>query len=272
MILEGRTVEQQRALVVGASSGIGRAIGARLAALGVRVAFHGRRVDRLTEAVAQIPDAVVVSGDISDADTCRTVVRHAVEGLGSFDLLVCAASLSSLSLVRETAPEEWARIYGTNVIGQALIAREAIPHMSPGSICAFISSESVGAPYHGLVPYASSKAALEELVRGLRLEHPELRFACIRVGQTLPTDFARDFSPEVAAELMPQWIAIGRIPARSMDTQELGAAIADTLAVALTTPSVEFQDLILRAPGGVLTSGAETMMEQLEDMQAGNQI
>ena len=52
-------------------------------------------------------------------------------------------------------------------------------------------------PYHGLIPYGSSKAALEEVVRGLRLEHPELRFGCIRVGQTMPTDFAATSRPNL---------------------------------------------------------------------------
>ena len=122
-------------------------------------------------------------------------------------------------------------------------------------------------PYHGLIPYGSSKAALEEVIRGLRLEHPELRFGCIRVGQTMPTDFARDFSPEVAGELMPKWMAVGRMPAQAMDVEEVGRAIADTLAVAVTTPTVEFQDMILRAPGGPFMGDVSGFVSEMEATQ-----
>lgn len=263
----GTDVRGARVLVVGASSGIGREIGLRFSQLGARVGFHGRRVEKLEEAVAHAADAFAVVGDISNSSMCASIVRDAVEQLGALDLVVCSASLSALNLLQDTSADEWSRVYAANVIGPAELARLAIPSMPPGSIFAFISSESVGAPYHGLVPYGSSKAALEELVRGLRLEHPDRRFANIRVGQTLPTDFARDFSPELAAELMPKWIGLGRIPAQGMDTQELGRAIADTLAIALTTPSVEFQDMILRAPGGQLTDPS-IMDRQLADTQA----
>ena len=47
---------------------------------------------------------------------------------------------------------------------------------------------------------------------------------------------------------MPKWMAVGRMPAQAMDVEEVGRAIADTLAVAVTTPTVEFQDMILRLP------------------------
>jgi NAD(P)-dependent dehydrogenase (short-subunit alcohol dehydrogenase family) len=167
-------------------------------------------------------------------------------------------------LVQDTSADEWAKVFATNVIAPALVTRAAIPHLTPGGISAFISSESVGQPYHGLIPYGSSKAAMEEVVRGLRLEHPDLRFCCIRVGFTGPTDFGRDFEPSLAAELLPRWISIGRLPAQAMDVVELGVAIADTLTLNLAAPSIEVQDVVIRAPGGVFTGSVESMLDQVE--------
>jgi len=258
-LLEGRT-----ALVIGASAGIGRQIGLRLAAGGVEVAFHGRRRDRLDEAVAEAGGGVTVVAELESAEACASAVAEAVAHLGHIDLLVYAASASRLSLVQDTSAAEWTKVFTTNVIAPALVARAAIPHLTPGGISAFISSESVGMPYHGLIPYGSSKAALEEVVRGLRLEHPELRFSCIRVGQTGPTDFARDFDPALAGELLPKWIAIGRMPANAMDVTELGCAIADTITVNLAAPSIEMQDLVIRAPGGPFMGPASSILEDLD--------
>jgi NAD(P)-dependent dehydrogenase (short-subunit alcohol dehydrogenase family) len=179
-------------------------------------------------------------------------------------MIVFAASSSRLSMLRDTGPDAWAEIFATNVIAPALVVRAALAHLSPGAICAFISSESVGMPYHGLVPYGASKAALEEVVRGQRLEHPDLRFSCIRVGQTMPTDFGRDFDPALAGDLFPKWIAHGRLPAQSMEVVELGTTIAEILMSAMVSPSVELQDVILRAPGGVFTGGIDSMLESID--------
>lgn len=257
----------RRALVVGASSGIGREVGLRFAALGADVAFHGRRLDRLEEAVAQAGSGHAVVGDVSDPHQCETIVAEAVAHLGGLDLLVFCASQSRLSLIQDTDAAEWASVFASNVIAPALVARAALPVLTPEAVCAFISSESVGMPYHGLIPYSASKAALEEVVRGLRIEHPGLRFGCIRVGQTQPTDFARDFSPELAGELLPKWIALGRMSANFMDVEEIGRAIADTLATAVTTPTVDFQDMVLRAVGGAFTGDVGSMAQDIETLR-----
>lgn len=255
----------RRALVVGASSGIGREVGLRLAARGADVAFHGRRRERLEEAVARAGGGCcAVVADVGDAAGCEALVRDAVAHLGGLDLVVVAASSSRLGLVRDLDAAEWASVFATNVIAPALVVRAALAHLAEGAIAAFVSSESVGAPYHGLIPYGASKAALEEVVRGLRIEHPEFRFACIRVGQTMPTEFGRDFSPELAGELLPKWIALGRMPAQAMDVEEVGRAIADSLATALGAPTVELQDMVLRATGGMFTGDVGSLLEQVD--------
>jgi NAD(P)-dependent dehydrogenase (short-subunit alcohol dehydrogenase family) len=189
------------------------------------------------------------------------LVERAVELLGGIDLLVIAASLSGLQLLRDTTSDDWERVLRTNVIGPSLLVREALPHLPEAAVVALLSSESVGQPYPGIVPYTVSKAALEELVRGWRAEHPALRFSCVTVGATGDTDFSRDFDMELGAKLFPTWVALGKLPARFMTSRDLGAAIADSLAVAVNTPGIDVQQLTFRPPGGPHTGDTDFMLD-----------
>ena len=262
----GEVLKGRRALVVGASAGIGREVGLHLAGLGAVVVFHGRRVDRLDEAVAAAGSGYAIVADVGDADSCEAMVEEAAAKLGGLDLVVYAASASRLGLARDLTAADWAELYAINVFGPALVVKRALPHLSAGAVIAFLSSESVGMPFHGLLPYGTSKAALEEFVRGIRIEQPHHRFCCIRVGKTEPTDFGRDFDPEMAMDLFPQWLALGRLAAQSMQTTEVGTVIAEALALALNNPSVDMQDLVLRPPGPMMTP--EMMTAMLESVDA----
>jgi NAD(P)-dependent dehydrogenase (short-subunit alcohol dehydrogenase family) len=156
-------------------------------------------------------------------------------------------------MLSDTDQAVWERLLRTNVIGPAQVVRHLLGHLAPDAIVAMLSSESVGHPYPGLVPYAASKAAMEEMIRGWRAEHPELRFAKVTVGATDGTDFARDFDPTLAGALFTDWVSSGVIPARIMQAEEVGASIAHTLARAVTVPGIDVQDLVLRSPGGPMT-------------------
>jgi NAD(P)-dependent dehydrogenase (short-subunit alcohol dehydrogenase family) len=252
-----------RALVVGASAGIGRAVALRLADLGYAVAAVGRRKERLDE-VTQVTKGPSIAVDVCEDGACERLVTETVEALGGIDLIVHAASASQLALLADTDAARWLRVLQNNLVAPSLVIRAALPHLSPQAVSAVISSEVVGNPYAGLTPYAVSKAALEEAVRGWRQEHPELRFACIRVGATSGTEFGRDFAPELAESLLPQWIEQGRIPSQFMDVNELGRAIADTMDVAVRSPGLDIQDVVIRAAGAMRGGGTEDLLAELE--------
>jgi NAD(P)-dependent dehydrogenase (short-subunit alcohol dehydrogenase family) len=255
----------RRALVVGASAGIGRAAALRCAARGADVVFSGRRQERLDEAVATAGHGHAVAADVSDPAQCNALVDTAVEKLGGIDLLVFTAGVSRIVRLRDADAEVWQHVLRTNLVGPALVISAAIPHLAPDAVVAVLSSESVGMPFPGLVPYTASKAALEELIRGLRVEHPDVRFCRVTVGSTEGTEFARDFDPEVAGELFPEWLALGLLPAQLMKVDELGGAVADALAVALAAPGVDCHDITLRAPGRVSSSGeVEPMLDNID--------
>jgi NAD(P)-dependent dehydrogenase (short-subunit alcohol dehydrogenase family) len=189
-----------RLLVVGASSGIGRAL-ARLAGReGIDVVAAARRADRLDE----LPVETVVC-DVRRADDCATVVAAAASRLGGLDAVVYAAGVSPLVAVADADADVWHDVLHTNVVGAALVVRAALPHLIASSGRAvFLSSDSVPRPYPGLVAYAASKAALNTLVAGWRVECPEVSFTRVAVGPTV-TGFADGWSPERAAGYFARW-------------------------------------------------------------------
>jgi NAD(P)-dependent dehydrogenase (short-subunit alcohol dehydrogenase family) len=262
-------LQDRHILVVGASSGIGRATAAWLGERGARVAAVGRRGKLLEELVAEISGGVAIEADLRDPDQCQALVDKAVAALGKFDALVFAASASTLAMTADAGADVWRSVMETNVIAPALVTRSLLPHLTPAAFLGYLSSEVVGQPYHGLAHYASSKSALEELVRALRVEHPSYRFCCIRVGATMDTEFARDFSPELAAELSRHWIARAKIPENLMISADLGRAIGGAVAIALATPGVDLQDLTLRPPGGPFSGELPNVAEQIAELKGG---
>jgi len=264
----GDELAGRRVLVVGASAGIGREAALRFADRGADVVFSGRRQDKLDEAVTLAGRGHAIAADVTDPDQCHALVSRAAELLDGIDLVVFCAAVSRILRLREATAEDWDAILRTNVVGPALVLQSALPHLRPGAVVALLSSESVGAPFPGLVPYGTSKAALEELIRGFRVEHPEVRFCRVTIGSTEGTEFARDFDLEVAAELFPRWVALGRLPDRLMLADEVGRVLADSLAVALATPGVDCQDLVLRAPGAEATGDADDFVAMVEGLSA----
>jgi NAD(P)-dependent dehydrogenase (short-subunit alcohol dehydrogenase family) len=258
----------RRVMVVGASSGIGRATAICLAAWGAVVVAVGRRRPLLEELVEEMGGGFAVDADLRDPDQCHSLVERAAASVEQLDSLVFAASASSLAMTADAGADVWRTVLETNVMAPALVTRSLLPHLTPGAFLGYLSSEIVGQPYHGLAHYASSKAALEELIRALRVEHPAYRFCCIRVGATPDTDFARDFSLDLMVELTPQWIARAKLPAAFMAAQEVGAAIAGAVGIAFASPGVDVQDLTLRPPGGPMEGEFPEIAQMIAEANA----
>jgi NAD(P)-dependent dehydrogenase (short-subunit alcohol dehydrogenase family) len=262
----GLQLEGKRVLVIGASAGIGRSIAIQCVARGAGVAFCARRPEVLEAAIAEAGGGVAVTGDVRMAADCDVVVQRTVEALGGIDAICYSAAMSPLRLLADTSAEDWRAVLDTNVVGAALVTRAALPHLSPRALVAFLSSESVGRPRHGLVAYAASKLALEELIRGYRTEHPELRFAKVTVGATVPTEFGIEFDMELAGQLFPVWIAHGEMRANYMDVGDVGEVIVDHLASSLLHPDVDVQEIVIRPPGPLLTD-VDEMLSTLSGAQ-----
>lgn len=227
-----------RILVVGASSGIGRAVGEAAAAEGARVAFAARRADRLAEAAqAAGGGAIAVPCDVRDDGACQAAVERTVEAFGGLDAFVYCTAVSPVRRFADADAALWRDVLDTNLVGAALVARAAIPHLRErGGRGVFLSSSSVGRPYPALVVYAASKAALEETARGLRGEHPGIRWSVVVVGPTLGTEFSDAWDPAVAGEMFPVWRDKGYIEEYQEGPMQ-PAYVAETVLHTLTTPA-----------------------------------
>lgn len=243
-------------LVVGASSGVGRAIGLVSARLGADVVFSARREQKLLENVATAGSGHAIAADVQDEQQVERLVAESVEAMGGLDVLVYATGYSGFGMLGDLTAEAWAKVLATNVVGAALVGRYASPHLrSSGGVAFFLSSESVGRPRPGLVHYSSSKIALEETVRGFQTEVQDVRFTLVTIGQTAGTDFSQSFAPGELESVMPRWIAEGHMKMALMDAEDLGEAIVELITTQVRHPGIDLQTAVVRSPGPCIPPG-----------------
>ncbi len=229
-----KRLADRRVLVVGASSGIGRAVAIALAAEGARVAVAARRRDRLEVLAGDVPGgAVVAPCDVRDEDACEAAVAHAVEQLGGLDALVYAAGRALLLPVAEADAKAWSEVFETNVSGASLVTRAALPHLTASRGRAlYLSSISAHdrPPRRGLGLYVVSKAALNRLIAVWQEEHRTVRFTRLNVGDTGATEMAVGWDRGRREELVREWIEKGFMFGRSMQPEAVAAHVVDLLA------------------------------------------
>ncbi len=229
-----------RAVVVGASSGLGRCIATGLGQSGAQVALLARRVDRLERAAAEAGErSVAIACDATDPDSCRRALDEAATALGGIDGLVYAAGVAPLGRIEEVDVATWRRAFDTNVLGASLTTAAALPHLRAASGTAvFLSSVSASQtpPWPGLAAYGVTKAALDKLVEAWRGEHPEVGFTRLVVGECgggpgdATTEMATDWDPELAGEMFPTWLQRNYMTGALMDVSHLVAMVERILA------------------------------------------
>ena len=239
-----------RAVVVGASSGLGRCIGIGLAQRGARVALLARRRDRLERAAEEAgSDAIPLECDVTDAASCRSAIGRAAGELGAIDALVYTPAVGPLARLVDTDADTWRKVFDTNVIGAALVTSAALPHLvATNGTAMYLSSVSASLtdPWPGLGAYAVSKAALDKLVEAWRAEHTGVSFTRCIVGDCAggrgesATGFADDWDWDLAGELHPIWTARGLLAGSLMDVEELVEGIDAALRTGSTVsiPSI----------------------------------
>jgi len=237
----------ERLLIVGASSGIGAATAARMAARGSRIAVAGRRVDALEGLAAQLGEGCVrVACDVRDEASIRAAVAQAVDQLGGLDAVVYTPADLRLVHIEESTADGWRVSFETNVVGAALVAGASAPALraSEGRMV-FLSSDVVDFPRSGLGLYGSTKRALEGLCVQLRLEIPEVRYTVLTSGPSRPTSLGRVEDYPKFAVLEQRWLEEG---IRYRGEADVGD-VAEVLELVLTS-NARIDHLRVEPPGG----------------------
>jgi len=211
-------LRDRRLLVLGGSSGVGRAVGLMASRAGARVAFAARRRDRIEEAAREATgEAIAVACDVQDEGDCARAVADAVAAFGGLDGLVYATGMSPLVMLEEADGAEWRNVFDVNVVGASLVTRSALPHLREShGRAVYISSYSIRQPLPGLGLYRVSKVALDALIECWRMEHPDVEFTRVVVGNTEGTEFAANWGPERTRAATRVWVERNLFPAATM--------------------------------------------------------
>jgi NADP-dependent 3-hydroxy acid dehydrogenase YdfG len=130
------SLQGRKALITGASSGIGEATAEAMVAEGAAVALGARRKDRLDELAAKINDgggtAVAIEADIADEQQAKNLVETAHSELGGLDTLVNNAGVMLLGPLQGADPSEWRTMLEVNCLGLLYCTHYALPLIRDG--------------------------------------------------------------------------------------------------------------------------------------------
>lgn len=225
-----------RVLVIGASSGVGRASADALTAEGARVAYAARRKDRLDDSVRRVTEtgvgeAVAIECDVCDEASIESTVRESVEAFGGLDALVYAPGIAIFEPLSEIGAKDWRRVLDTNLVGPTVALRAAIGDLEAtrGKVV-LISSIVIDdrPPRPRNAPYVVSKVAVEALAQAWQGEHRSVGFTTIAMGDTV-TEFGQDADPARIGEMVRDWVASGYMYGRAMEVESIAEQVLSAL-------------------------------------------
>lgn len=175
--------------MTGAGAGIGEAIALRFAEEGARLVLNdinAANVNAVVERVrAQGGEAVAAVADIASEDGARSIAAAAVEHFGGIDVLINNAADFTQKTVEDAEIADWQRVLNVNVIGTALVAKHAIPHLKQrgGGSIVNIASMSGLIAQPAFATYNASKGAVITLTKCMALDLAPFK---IRVNAVCP--------------------------------------------------------------------------------------
>jgi NADP-dependent 3-hydroxy acid dehydrogenase YdfG len=244
-----QTLDRTVALVTGASSGIGAATAAALAAQGAAVALAARRRDRLDTIAVGIRDqggtALVLESDITDQQQATDAVERTVAELGRLDTLINNAGVMLLGPAVGAPLSEWQRMVDLNVLGLLYCAHAAVPHLlraagdSPRQVADVVNISSVAGRVarNGSGVYNLTKHGVGAFSESLRQELAKryVRVSLVEPGATA-TELAGHNRPEVLEAMRNQF-------GQRMEAED----IADAITYIVTRPRhVAVNEMLIR--------------------------
>jgi NADP-dependent 3-hydroxy acid dehydrogenase YdfG len=222
------------ALVTGASSGIGAATAAGLAAQGAAVALVARRRDRLEDLAASIASsggqALVIEADVTSRGDIERAVDATVAEFGRLDTVVANAGVMLLGPALDAPVEEWDRMLSLNVSGLLYTARAALPHLlsaaqrPPRTVAdlVLISSGAGRVASNGSAVYSATKHAVGAFGEALRKEVTQryVRVSLVEPG-AVETELGSHNRPEIQERIRAHFGDI-----HSMQAEDIADLIA----------------------------------------------
>jgi NADP-dependent 3-hydroxy acid dehydrogenase YdfG len=244
------SLDGKKAIVTGASSGIGAAVVRTLRGAGATVAGGARRVE-------QVDADVVLPLDVTEPGSCASFVEQAVAELGGLDIVVNNAGLAlGRDPFDESNEEDEETVLETNVHGLIRITRLCLPHLRDGGHIVNMGSVAGIAAYPNGSLYVTSKFAVHGFTKALR---EDLLGRPIRITNVAPGLVETDFSKvrfrgdEDKARGVYADVALGG-PMRPED-------VADCILFALTRPPhVNVDEIVVTALAQ--SSGARILREE----------
>lgn len=203
----------KRAVITGGDSGIGRAVALAYAREGadVLISYLSEQEDaeetkRLVEEAGR--KAVLMAGDLQNADHCRAIIDKAVAELGGIDILVNnAAHQKTFEQIEDISDEEWELTFRVNIHAMFYLTKAAIKHMKPGSAIINTTSINADTPSPTLLAYATTKGAIQNFTAGLAqlLAEKGIRANAVAPGpiwtplipSTMPVEKVKNFGMQV---------------------------------------------------------------------------
>lgn len=221
----------RRAIVTGASRGLGRTLAVGLAAHGARVLCVARSEEGLVSTAKQIADhgtgeAVVHAADLRSEEGIRGTVARAVEAFGGIDILINNAADDHDSAVEDTDQEVWDRIIDLNLDSCFKLSKEAGPYLKAGGVGRVVNVISILAAVgvRDNSAYIAAKTGLLGFTRALALEWAR---AGVQVNAIGPGFFKTEMTRHVwDNERASKWITNRTPMGRWGDPEDLvGAAV-----------------------------------------------
>ncbi|MBP0028884.1 3-oxoacyl-[acyl-carrier-protein] reductase [Roseofilum sp. Guam] len=210
----GNQLQNQVALVTGASRGIGRAIALSLAAEGAKVAVnYASSSSAAEEVVSQIKDqggeAIALGADVSQAEAVDTLVKAVMDEWGQIDVLVNNAGITRDGLLLRMKPEDWQAVINLNLTGVFLCTRAISKIMIKkrrGRIINIASvSGQMGNP--GQANYSAAKAGVIGFTKTVA---KEIASRGVTANAVAPGFITTDMTKDLAVDEILKLIPLGR--------------------------------------------------------------
>lgn len=205
-------MQNQTALISGASKGIGEAMALALAQQGVKTALLARDETSLTRVQQAIQglggQAMALQADVGQPQQVQQAVDQMVTAWGRIDILVNNAGVGYIKPVAELSLAEWDQTISTNLSGVFYLTKACLPHMGPGGHIVNVGSLASKNAFAGGVAYNASKFGLLGFSEALM---QDLRGQGIRVSTLLPgstnTTFGQKASAQANWKIQPSDVA-----------------------------------------------------------------